>query len=255
MTMTRNGGNARPYWSSPSDSRRRRCTPLIVPNRKSVCNVRSCASSIMITPYFDSKGSPTASRRSIPSVRNFMRVSSLETSSNRMAYPTSVPCAVPVSSATRRDTDTAATRLGCVTPIINPFVSVMSSYTYCGICVVFPLPVSPMMMTVSLFLISSINRSFARYIGSDFRTRSISSLFAPVGAPFAFRASDVDASPPPRSRPSRSVSMASPARLVQRLDRRLDVRRRAFLIAQKIQIPAFFVHRARGRSRRLRQAL
>jgi hypothetical protein len=42
-----------------------------------------------------------------------------------------------------------------------------------------------MTMTVSFFLISSINRSFAEYIGKDFWVRRISSFLAPSGGPRA----------------------------------------------------------------------
>lgn len=48
----------------------------------------------------------------------------------------------PNSSATRLATDMAATRLGCVHPMIPLLVKPISAM-YCVICVVFPEPVSP----------------------------------------------------------------------------------------------------------------
>ena len=142
-----------------------------VPNKKSVCNVLSCASSTKIAPYLDKSGSFNASLNNIPSVKNLILVCSLEQSSKRMPYPTKSPNfpPSPISWLTRFATDTAATRLGCVTATIVPFsflggkfdsnsvllflfsffIVIIRSYTNCGICVVFPDPVSPRIITVS----------------------------------------------------------------------------------------------------------
>jgi hypothetical protein len=61
-----------------------------------------------------------------------------------MLYPTSWPSSTSISSATRCATDMAATRRGCVQATIFAFSCGRSSKsTNCGICVVFPDPVSP----------------------------------------------------------------------------------------------------------------
>jgi hypothetical protein len=95
--------------------------------------------------HLERSGSSSASRRSMPSVKNLMRVPRLDASSKRMLYPTSSPCTshqllvntngrqhrehrgrstrtscVPDSSATRRARLTAATRRGCVTATAVP---------------------------------------------------------------------------------------------------------------------------------------
>ena len=93
-------------------------------------------------------------------------VSSEVQSSNRMAYPTLVPSSHPISSLTRFATDIAATRRGCVQPII-PNVLYPSSCMYCVICVVFPDPVSPT-TTTTLFsritcMRSSLDPNTGRY--------------------------------------------------------------------------------------------
>ena len=85
ITTILSGGHRDPSGLVAFRSRRRACIPLSVPRRKSVCSVRSCASSIITTPYLLSSGSVIASRSSIPSVRNFIFVPSLLTSSKRMA--------------------------------------------------------------------------------------------------------------------------------------------------------------------------
>lgn len=99
--------------------------------RMSVRNVRSCASSTMTTLYRDSSGSDNNSRTIMPSVRYFMRVSELETSSKRTEYPTSVPTATFCSAATRAAREVAATLRGCVTAII-PVPAMPDSRRYWG---------------------------------------------------------------------------------------------------------------------------
>uniref|UniRef100_A0A0K2THR0 Uncharacterized protein n=1 Tax=Lepeophtheirus salmonis TaxID=72036 RepID=A0A0K2THR0_LEPSM len=72
----------------------------------------------------------------------FITVSLEVQSSKRMVYPTSWPSKQPNSSATRLDTDIAATRRGCVHPIL-PLAVNPASAIYCVNCVVLPDPVSP----------------------------------------------------------------------------------------------------------------
>ena len=128
-------------------SGRNRAISFTSPNKMSVCNVRSCASSTIITAYDARSGSPRNSLRSMPSVMYFSLVFSDVQSSNRMLYPTSFPSFTPASSATRAETDIAATRRGCVHPIFWPSFANPASHMYCGICVVFPDPVSPTITT------------------------------------------------------------------------------------------------------------
>lgn len=127
-------------------SRRRsgRCFVSIFKRQKStsVSSVRSCASSSMITEYFDSKLSARYSRINMPSVMYLITVRLLDLSWNRTENPISSPTRHPTSSATRVATLIAATRRGCVQPtIFRPFSP--ASTMYCVSCVVFPLPVSP----------------------------------------------------------------------------------------------------------------
>mmetsp|Transcript_3940 Transcript_3940/g.14150 ORF Transcript_3940/g.14150 Transcript_3940/m.14150 type:complete len:218 (+) Transcript_3940:1766-2419(+) len=75
----------------------------------------------------------------------FKMVFSEVQSSNLMLYPTSLPSLQPTSSATRAATLMAATLLGCVHPIFPSLLNPVS-WRYCGIWVLFPLPVSPTMM-------------------------------------------------------------------------------------------------------------
>ena len=68
--------------------------------------------------YESRSGSRKVSRNKTPSVMYLMIVSLDVQSSNRIAYPTSFPSSTFISSETRFATDIAATRLGCVQPII-----------------------------------------------------------------------------------------------------------------------------------------
>lgn len=130
-----------------------------------------------------------------------MRVRDDVRSSNRTAYPTSPPRSVPRSWATRRATETAAcsatpeihvslycehnrrwrayeqevqltTRRGCVTPIVPSRANPASS-KICDICVVLPLPVSPMTTVTGFWLtlstICCAYRLIGRSLGSDMR--------------------------------------------------------------------------------------
>ena len=117
--------------------------PFKYPSKKSMFSDRSCASSKMIIEYCRSIGSLWISASRIPSVMNFTRVSRLVSSLNRILHPTSRPQVTPNSSATRRDTLIAATRLGCVHPICPFKSSPAASKHIFGNCVVFPDPVSP----------------------------------------------------------------------------------------------------------------
>lgn len=107
------------------------------PSRTSVCMVRSCASSIIMTEYCLRSGSVKNSRRSIPSVMYLTTVVSFVQSSKRIEYPTSCPSFTFISSATRAATLIAATRRGWVHPSFNvPPRVYPSSCRYCMICVV-----------------------------------------------------------------------------------------------------------------------
>ena len=110
----------------------------------------SCASSRMMHEYWLMSGSMSASRRSSPSVMYLIFVSGPVQSSNRIEYPTSSPSRHPTSSATRLATDVAATRRGCVQPIL-PRSANPASAKNCVICVVFPDPVSPMTMSTGFW--------------------------------------------------------------------------------------------------------
>ena len=78
----------------------------------------------------------------MPSVMNFKRVSGPAFSSNRTWYPTRPPSSQPSSSATRRETEAAASLLGWVQPTL-PGLSPASSMAILGSWVVLPEPVSP----------------------------------------------------------------------------------------------------------------
>ena len=96
----------------------------------------------MIVSYSRSSGSPWASESNMPSVRNLMRVAPLVSSLNRTLQPTSRPHGTPSSSATRRETDRAATRRGWV-QAIRPRMPRPAARHILGIWVVLPEPVSP----------------------------------------------------------------------------------------------------------------
>ena len=66
-------------------SRRRDNTPFRSPNSTSVCNDRSCASSMITTLYFSRSGSRSDSLSSTPSVMYLIWVLSDVTSSNLIA--------------------------------------------------------------------------------------------------------------------------------------------------------------------------
>jgi len=63
------------------------CAAFTMPKRTSVWTVRSWASSKITTLYLRSRGSPIASRSSIPSVKNLILLWSEVRSSNRTVYP------------------------------------------------------------------------------------------------------------------------------------------------------------------------
>jgi len=135
--------------TSFSGGSRRVTSPFRMPNSRSVFRLRSWASSSTSTPYCLSCGSSSSSLSSVPSVTYFMRVRREQRSSKRTAYPTSSPRSTAISSATRRATLTAATRRGWVTHIWRPSHR-PASCRICAICVVLPLPVSPMTTTTRL---------------------------------------------------------------------------------------------------------
>ncbi len=147
-------------------SGRRRNKPARCPNRKSTFSERSCASSMITTEYARSNGSPWISASRIPSVMNLIRVSGPVSSLNLILHPTSLPHSTPSSSATRFDTLIAATRRGCVHPII-PRASGSASRHIFGNCVVFPDPVSPASTTTGFSRIAATISSRRRVIGSS----------------------------------------------------------------------------------------
>ena len=73
---------------------------------------------------------------------NLISVASEVWSAKRILQPTSRPYGTFSSSATRRDTDAAATRRGCV-QAIRPRVPEPAARHIFGIWVVLPEPVSP----------------------------------------------------------------------------------------------------------------
>mmetsp|Transcript_752 Transcript_752/g.2446 ORF Transcript_752/g.2446 Transcript_752/m.2446 type:complete len:231 (-) Transcript_752:1225-1917(-) len=168
----------------------------------------------MMRQYCESMSSRSVSLRSIPSVMYLITVSGDVQSSNRIAYPTSSPRRQPNSSATRFATDIAATRRGCVHPILPLEVYPLSA-RYCVICVVLPDPVSPMTTKTWLSFTAWMSSSRSLKIGSDSRCACIGSAdFCPnVGAfPNAstFHSGiSYPASPTPRSSCARCLSPAS----------------------------------------------
>ena len=79
-----------------------------------------------------------------------------------------------ISSATRLATDIAATRRGCVQTHILPSLVYPASTTNCGICVVFPEPVSPTRINVWFFASVSVNSFCCCHTGRPFRFDRIS---------------------------------------------------------------------------------
>mmetsp|Transcript_35039 Transcript_35039/g.88304 ORF Transcript_35039/g.88304 Transcript_35039/m.88304 type:complete len:330 (-) Transcript_35039:102-1091(-) len=124
--------------------------------RKSPCSVRSCTSSTMTCVADPSIGSPARRRSRMPVVQNVRRVAAVVAASRRTWYPTRAPRAPgagsPRSAATRSATDIAAMRRGWVHTTCRPLprpAAISASRMYCGIWVVFPHPVSPLMTTAS----------------------------------------------------------------------------------------------------------
>ena len=76
------------------------------------------------------------------------------------------PSSHPISSDTRFATDIAATRLGCVQPIM-PNVEYPSSCMYWVICVVFPEPVSPTTTTMLFSRMTCMRSSRQPYTGRN----------------------------------------------------------------------------------------
>ena len=136
------------------------------PRRKSMLRDRSWASSTMIVSYSERSGSPWASARSMPSVRNLIRVSRVVSSANRTLQPTSRPQGTPSSSATRRETERAATRRGWV-QAIRPAVPRPAQRHILGIWVVLPDPVSPARMRTGWFRMAATISSDREEIGSE----------------------------------------------------------------------------------------
>eukprot|EP00160_Parvularia_atlantis_P013027 Unigene2682_Nuclearia_a/m.8299 Unigene2682_Nuclearia_a/g.8299 ORF Unigene2682_Nuclearia_a/g.8299 Unigene2682_Nuclearia_a/m.8299 type:complete len:460 (-) Unigene2682_Nuclearia_a:363-1742(-) len=183
------------------------------PNSTSVLIVRSCASSSMITEYCDRFGSSRHWRSSMPSVMYAILVSGLVQSSKRIVYPTSWPRRQPNSSATRLATDMAATRRGCVHPIL-PLSAKPSSARYCVICVVLPEPVSPMTTSTWFCAMACTSSERNLKIGSDSRCSLIDMLvtrpyvtFLPIDAFFHSGTSCDGAIAPRRS----AANVRSPA--------------------------------------------
>ena len=139
----------------------RRC-----PSRKSMLSERSCASSMMMVSYSRSSGSPCTSASSMPSVRNLITVADVVWSLKRILQPTSRPHATPSSSATRRETDSAATRRGCV-QAIRPATPRPAARHIFGIWVVLPEPVSPARITTGWAWMVATNSSARTLMGSS----------------------------------------------------------------------------------------
>eukprot|EP00958_Prasinococcus_capsulatus_P020771 scaffold2752_cov393-Prasinococcus_capsulatus_cf.AAC.10 len=142
------------------------------PNRTSVFRLLSCASSSTMTEYLLTLSSSRNSRSRHPSVMYLILVALQVRSSKRMLYPTSRPSSTLISLATRRATDTAATRRGCVTAIVRPS-SVKPALTRNWlICVVFPDPVSAITTVTGFSFTSSTMRCSYCRIGSGLRITS-----------------------------------------------------------------------------------
>ena len=95
-------------------------------------------------------------------------------SSKRIEYPTSSPSSTSSSSDTRFDTLIAATRRGWVHAMsLRPRLTPASSMSD-GICVVFPLPVSPTSTMVWFFLTIAMKSSLCSHTGSFCRCARIS---------------------------------------------------------------------------------
>lgn len=82
---------------------------------------------------------PKPPSKPFPAASHLMMVLSLVQSSNRIEYPTSLPSLTSISSATRAATLMAATRRGCVHPIL-PALEYPASWRYWVIWVVLPAP-------------------------------------------------------------------------------------------------------------------
>ena len=100
----------------------------------------------MMVSYSRINGSDCTSANSMPSVMNLITVSRVVWSLKRTLQPTSRPHVTFNSSATRFETDNAATRRGCV-QAIRPLKPPPAAKQIFGICVVLPDPVSPAIMT------------------------------------------------------------------------------------------------------------
>lgn len=96
----------------------------------------------------------------------------LVSSSNRMEYPTCSPSWTSISSATRLATDMAATRRGCVHATMVPGAPHPVSNMNCGICVVFPEPVSPTRIVVWCCCTMVMKSDLACHTGKPAVTRT-----------------------------------------------------------------------------------
>src|ERR1700722_3393116 len=102
----------------------------------------------------------------MPSVRNLMQVAALVSSINRTLQPTSRPHWTPSSSATRRETDSAAKRRGWV-HAIRPAKPRPAARHILGIWVDLPDPVSPARITTWFSWIAAVISSARAVIGSS----------------------------------------------------------------------------------------
>jgi len=161
----------------------------------------------MIVSYADSDGSPCVSASRMPSVMNLTSVRSETWSVKRTWKPTSSPSGVESSSATRRATERAAMRRGCVQPIIpaTPRPAARQSF---GSWVVLPEPVSPATTTTGCVRINSTMRSASRAIGSD-SSSTIAGNDAARAARAAAEASTSRASAARRGSPAGTASRSS----------------------------------------------
>lgn len=169
-------------------SRRRSATSFSSPSSMSVATCRSCTSSMITSEYRSSLGS--TSRQALQRVRlqllqqHALRhelqlaaaAAALEADlvadlrSSSLPAPTSPVSSQYISFATRSLREIVDRRRGCVhTMWLQP-----APIRYCGTCVLFPQPVSPMMIVTGFFLTESMIASFSLKMGSDCLSRFIS---------------------------------------------------------------------------------
>ena len=126
---------------------------------------RSWASSMIRVSYSSRSRSERTSASSRPSVTNLTRVSGEVRSRKRILAPTCRPHSTPISSASRRESEVAATRRGWVTAM-RASLPRPARRQILGIWVVLPEPVSPATMTTGCSRTAARISSARRLIGS-----------------------------------------------------------------------------------------